>query len=319
MLKKSFQTVTRQQCKASIMLEGLAGRGKSGTALLIARALASDWDKVYCIDTENNSLNLFTDIPASTGDTFKDFKTVNLDPEDGYKPSNYLELRDMAINAGAEVVIEDSISHAWQYEGGILTLVSNFAARNPKGDKYAAWRDETIAKEKNLLLSLLRSNKCHVITTVRVKEKFVPEVGDDGKTRIRSIGEQQIMQDDIKFEPDLVLHLEKPGSNKSGVIKHPVATVVKSRYAIFEEGQTYELTPTLLQQLKEYLAEGTNPEELLEKQRQEYVNALNEYLTQNTSKRAVWKVLKAEMGFRDTKLEDIPLNALKLLYSSLIN
>lgn len=318
MLKKSFQTVTRQQCKASIMLEGLAGRGKSGTALLIARALASDWNKVYCIDTENNSLNLFTDIPASSGDTFKDFKTVNLEPEDGYKPSNYLELRDMAIKAGAEVVIEDSISHAWQYEGGILTLVSNFAAKNPKGDKYAAWRDETIAHEKNLLLSLLRSNQCHVITTVRVKEKFVPETDDAGKMRIKSIGEQQIMQDDVKYEPDLVLHLERPGSNKDGVIKHPVVTVVKSRYAIFEEGQTYELSPSMLQQLKEYLAEGTNPEELLQRQRQEYVDALNEYLRTNPSKQAIWRVLKADMGLKDTKLEDIPLNALKLLYTQLI-
>lgn len=318
MLKKSFQTVTRQQCKASIMLEGLAGRGKSGTALLIARALASDWDKVYCIDTENNSLNLFTDIPASTGDTFKDFKTVNLEPEDGYKPSNYLELRDMAIKAGAEVVIEDSISHAWQYEGGILTLVSNFAAKNPKGDKYAAWRDENIAREKNLLLSLLRSNKCHVITTVRVKEKFVPETDDAGKMRIRSIGEQQIMQDDVKYEPDLVLHLERPGSNKDGIIKHPVVTVVKSRYAIFEENQTYELNPSILQQLKEYLAEGTSPEELLQRQRQEYVDALNEYLRTNPSKQAIWRVLKTDMGLKDTKLEDIPLNALKLLYAQLI-
>ena len=319
MLKKSFQTAKRMQCKASIMLEGLAGRGKSGTALLIARALASDWDKVYCIDTENNSLNLFTDIPASTGDTFKDFKTVNLEPEDGYKPSNYLELRNMAVQAGAEVIVEDSISHAWQYEGGILTLVSNISAKNPRGDKYAAWRDEEVMREKNLLLSLLRSNQVHVITTVRVKEKFAPETGDDGKTRIKSLGEQQIMQDDIKFEPDLVLHLEKPGSNKSGVIRHPIATVVKSRYAIFEEGETYELTPVLLQQLKEYLEEGTSPEELLEKQKQEYVTALSEYLKQNPAKKAIWKVLKADAGLSNTPLEEIPLNALKLLYAQLFN
>lgn len=318
MLKKSFKTAARMQCKASIMLEGLAGRGKSGTALLIARALATDWDKVYCIDTENNSLNLFTDIPASSGETFKDFKTVNLEPEDGYKPSNYLELRDMAIKAGAEVIIEDSISHAWQYEGGILTLVSNFTAKNAKGDKYAAWRDETIAHEKNLLLSLLRSNQCHVITTVRVKEKFVPEPGDDGKIRIKSIGEQQIMQDDIKFEPDLVLHLEKPGSNKDGVIKHPIATVVKSRYAIFEEGQTYELNPSILKQLKEYLEEGVDPEELLKQQKNEYIEAIKDYLNANPNKKAIWKVLKVDAGLKDTPLEEIPLNALKILYAQLM-
>ena len=54
-----FQEATREQSKASILIEGLSGKGKSGLALILAYYLAGeDWSKVFDIDTENNSVNL---------------------------------------------------------------------------------------------------------------------------------------------------------------------------------------------------------------------------------------------------------------------
>ena len=58
----SFEEAKRVACKASILIEGLSGRGKSGLALLLAKGLTKDWTKVFAIDTENKSLNLFTDL-----------------------------------------------------------------------------------------------------------------------------------------------------------------------------------------------------------------------------------------------------------------
>ena len=50
----NFRDATRQQAKASILIEGLSGRGKSGLALLLGHALAgNDWSKVYAGDGEN--------------------------------------------------------------------------------------------------------------------------------------------------------------------------------------------------------------------------------------------------------------------------
>ena len=57
-----FRKATRQKLKASIMIEGLQGSGKSGLALILAKALTEDWDKIYAIDTENRSLDLFQGI-----------------------------------------------------------------------------------------------------------------------------------------------------------------------------------------------------------------------------------------------------------------
>ena len=87
----SFRDATRQQAKASILIEGLSGRGKSGLALLLGYALAGkDWSKVYAVDTENKSLDLFEGINMSNGSKCEPFKKVDLLPAHGYAPSNYL-------------------------------------------------------------------------------------------------------------------------------------------------------------------------------------------------------------------------------------
>ena len=117
MIASKFRKAARQQLKASIMIEGLQGSGKSGLALLLAKALTDDWDKIYAIDTENKSLDLFEGIKMNTGEPFGEFNKVDLLSEDGFAPSNYLALRDEAIAAGAEVVIMDSISHMWNRKG----------------------------------------------------------------------------------------------------------------------------------------------------------------------------------------------------------
>lgn len=316
----SFETAQRVACKASILIEGLSGTGKSGLALLLGMGLASSNDKVCAIDTENKSLNLYAGLPSSSGGTFDGFKVGQLTEDVGYKPSNYLAFREAAINSGAEVVIQDSISHAWQYKGGVLDIVSQKRAANQRyaKDQYAAWGDEEVTKEKNELLALVRSEKVHVISTVRVKEKMEYSTDDKGKTVLVSLGEQQIQQADLKYEPDLVLQMVSPGRNSNGVIRHPEAKVTKSRYAIFDVGETYSFTPALIQQLKAYLKEGVSPDEIKKQQHAEYVDAVTAYLDAHKSAVPIWQVLKEDKGYKDTKLADIPLNDLKELYLKLI-
>lgn len=315
----SFKKVTRAKCKASILIEGLSGKGKSGLALVLARALASDWDKVYAIDTENGSLKLFDGIDCSSGDTFHDFNVGNFTPEIGFKPTNYVAFREAAIDGGAEVLIQDSITHAWSYSGGILDMIAELKKTNQRyqKDSYAAWGDETIVKEKQLLNQMFRDHRCHVISTVRVKEKMEYDRDENGKSKLVSLGEQQIMQSDVKYEPDLVLHMESPGSAKKGHIKYPKARIIKSRYAIFEEDEVYEFTPELCAQLKAYLEEGTSPEVLLEQQRQEYIKGITEYLNGHKAAQPLWKQLKKDEGYEDTKLADMPLDVLKKLFVTL--
>lgn len=312
-----FEEAQRIQCKASIMIEGLPGKGKTGLALLMAYYLSGeDWSKVFHIDTENKSANLFVDIPSSDGKKFGHFKVGQLTSDIGFKPSNFLAFREAAIKAGAEVVIEDSISHAWQYKGGVLDILNEAKSKDSRyaKDSYAAWGDPEVVKEKNELLNLIRDHRTHVITTVRVKEKMEYVPGEDGKMKLQSLGEQQIQQADLKYEPDLVLQMQSPGSNKGTNVKNPIALCTKSRYAIFEEGQEYEFTPELLKQLKEYLEEGVDPDTLLAQQKEEYVTAVTEYLKAHSAAKVVWKELKKQEGYEEVKLADLPLDIIKKLY-----
>lgn len=309
----NFRKAERKQCKASILIEGLTGSGKSGLALILGQALAGDFEKVFAIDTENNSLPLFSGINSSSGGKFENFQIGNLTPELGYKPSHYLMFREEAVKAGASVVILDSISHAWQYKGGILDILSEVKATSNNRNEYAAWGDPRVVKEKGLLFELLRDNRVHCISTVRVKEKMEIGVNEQGKTTVQSLGEQQIMQADIKYEPDLVLHMEEAGTATTP----PRATVVKSRYAMFTKGESYIFTKELCEQLRQYLEEGTSPEAIAETQHKEYEDAVKAYLREHPNKKTLWGMIIDELGYRDTKVKDLPLSPLKKAYIKL--
>ena len=314
----SFSTVKREQSKASIVIEGLSGKGKSGLALILAKALAQDWEKVFDVDTENNSIQLYDGIPCSLGGKFENFKHANFSPEIKFKPSNYKAFKEAAIAEGAKALIFDSITHAWNAEGGILDLVAEKKQTNTRysKDSYAVWGDEEVVKEKQLLMELFRDHRVHMICTVRVKEKMEYEVdAATGKNKIVSLGEQQIMQADLKYEPDLVLSMISPGSKD----KAPVAHVVKSRYVILEAGKDYEFTEALCNQIREYLEEGTSPEELLAKQKEEYVAGVKEYLDSNKNAVPVWQQLKTNKGYEKVKLEDMPLDVIKEIFLALTN
>ena len=306
-----FHKAARQKLKASIMIEGLQGSGKSGLALLIAKALTDDWDKIYAIDTENRSLDLFQGIKMNTGDLFGEFNKVDLTIEDGYAPSNYLALRDEAVKAGAEVIVMDSISHMWNRKGGLLDLVAEAQANGL--DNYRSWGTEKNRKEKELLNDIVRCKDAHIITTVRIKEKFGMEYDETkGKTTVVSLGEQQIQQDGLKYEPDLVLRMINPG-NMDGT--NPTVYVIKSRYAILKTGEEYEVTKELLTQLRAYLEEGIDPEVIFKEQRDQLIADIKEYCNTPTRK-SIWKALKESSGFTG-KLEEMPLSLMKELYKKL--
>lgn len=307
----TFRKAARQKLKASIMIEGLQGSGKSGLALLIAQALASDWDKIYAIDTENKSLDLFEGIRMNTGNPFGEFNKLDLTSEEGYAPSKYKQYQDAAINEGAEVVIMDSISHMWNRKGGLLDTVAEAQAAGL--DSYRSWGTDKNRKEKELLTDVIRSNKAHIITTVRTKEKFGMEFDETkGKNKVVSLGEQQVQQDGLKYEPDLVLRMVSPG-NMDGTA--PVVEVIKSRYAIFRTGEEYEIDATLLSQLKEYLELGVDPEVIINEQKQKMIEDIVAYCN-TPAKKSVWKSLKENIGYKG-KLEEMPLETMKELYKRL--
>lgn len=309
----NFAPVTRAQSKASIAIQGLSGRGKSGLALMIGVVLAGgDWSKVYGLDTENRSLNLFEGLTTHLGGTFGRFNKFDLLRTHGYKPSHYLAAKEAAIKAGALVFIQDSITHAWNGPGGVLQMVSKAEAENSKVNKFNAWGVPEIMYEKDSIFEMIRDSEIHMITTVRLKEKFELVTGEG----IKSLGEQQIMMPDLKYEPDLVLDMVHSGTTTGRL---PRARVIKSRYAIFAEGETYDFSQEMLEQLRDYLAEGADPAIMIEQQRVEFINEIKQILDGSASKRTVWEIYKAEYGVAEVPLNELSLDVARRLLSRLLN
>lgn len=303
-----FTKATRKQAKASVLIEGLQGRGKSGLALSMAYVLSdNNWDDVYAVDAENKSLSLFVDNPLHLGERVGQFNVLELSNETGYKPSVYAAARDFAIENHGKAIINDSTTHMWQYKGGVLDMVNE--AKKTNKDKYAVWGEPEIAAEKQVIMDLMRSQYIHVINTVRMKEKMLYSTDETGKTVLEKAGEQPIMMPDIAYEPDLVLIMVKAGTDTDA----PIAKVDKSRYSIFKPGETYVFTDKLLHQFKDYLNEGVDPEEIFEQQRKDYVAAITQMLDADEALKKLWKPLKKKAGCENMQLEEIPLPKLKLL------
>ena len=307
-----FQEATRAQCKASIVIEGLSGKGKSGLGLMLAWVLAGEnWEDVSALDTENRSLNLYRGLTTHLGGIFGPFKKFDLTKVHGFKPTHYVKSKEVSIKNGAKAFIQDSISHAWIGPSGVLDLVGKAEAANKAVNKFNAWGTPEIRVEKDSIFEMIRDPDIHMISTVRVKEKYLMKTGEG----ITSLGEQMIMMPDLKFEPDLVLSMRRAGT-VTGVA--PIAYVVKSRYAIFTEGEEYEFDIDTMRQLREYLEEGADPEVIKEMQRQEMLREIKFVLDSSASKRTVWAVLKEQVGHKDTALEEMPLNIARRLLSQLL-
>jgi hypothetical protein len=308
----NFTEVTRAQSKASVVIQGLSGKGKSGLALTMALVLADEsWANVFCLDTENRSLDLFEGISTHIGIPFGKFKKFDLLRIHGFRPSHYTTSKEHAKAAGALVFVQDSITHAWNGPSGVLQLVSQKERENSKVNKFNAWGEAEVMFEKDNIFEMIRDPDVHMISTVRVKEKHEMVTGEG----IKSLGEQQIQMPDLKYEPDLVLDMIHSGTTTG---RPPRAKVIKSRYAIFSEGEVYDFTLEVLQQLKTYLAEGADPAIIMEQQRQEMLREIKYILDSSTSKQAVWTVLKAQEQVTDVLLEDLPLNVARKLLSRLI-
>ena len=310
--KPAVRKAQRYKVKASIMIEGLTGNGKTGLALCLAHALVGkDWAKVGMVDTENRSADLMVGQYLHIGEPCGEFLKVDLTAEDGFAPLNYKAAEQMLAEAGAECIIHDSSTHAWNREGGVLDLVNGVEEKS--NNKFAAWKDPNVVKNKDALFELLRSSNHHVITTVRVKEKFALQMDDNGRNKVQSLGEQQIQTEGLKYEPDLVLSMVEAGTTE----KAPLVRIIKSRYPMLARDEEYAFTPELIEQIRVFLEEGADPQELLLQQHREYEEAVKEYCAGNATRQNVWKMIKEANGFGETKITAIPLRDLKALYIQL--
>lgn len=204
-----FKKAKREQSRLRLALIGASGSGKTYSALLIAKGLGGS---IAMIDTERGSGNLYSDLV--------DYDICELEPP--FSPERYIQGIQEAEKAGYEIIIIDSLSHAWAGQGGILEYVDK--ATQSLKNNFAAWR-EASPKHNNLVDALIQS-KAHIIGTMRSKTAWDVQKDDrTGKTKPVKIGLAPVQREGLEYEFTCVLELSVDGH---------IASASKDRTSLFD-------------------------------------------------------------------------------------
>lgn len=246
-----FTKAVKERAKGRMAIYGPSGSGKTFTALRIASGLG---ESIAVIDTENGSASKYAD-------SF-DFSTLNLEQHD---PLNYVKAIEAAEQAGFDVIVIDSLSHAWSGRGGALEQVDK-ASKRYKGNSYAAWGDVTPLH--NALIDAIIGSKCHIIATMRAKTAY-ELVEEKGKNVPKKLGLAPIQRDGMEYEFDVTGLLD---------MEHNLI-IDKTRCPALDGEVFHKAGEDVAALLAEWLADGEAParKEAIsfeEKRKQDYIERI---------------------------------------------
>ncbi len=225
-----FTKATAHQSRLRLALIGPAGSGKTYTALAVAQHLGS---KVAVIDTERGSASKYASLFG--------FDVLELTT---FAPQTYVQAIQTADAAGYDVLVIDSLSHAWMGKDGALEMVDRAGKRSPSGNSFAAWRDVT--PHHNAMVDAILACRAHVVVTLRSKTEYVQEKDERGKTVIRKVGLAPIQREGLDFEFDVCGDLD---------YEHTLV-ITKSRCPSVADAVIPKPGKELAEQLRAWLGQG---------------------------------------------------------------
>ena len=203
----------RRAARMRLALAGASGSGKTYSSLLIAYGMTGDWSRVAVIDSENCSADLYAHLGG--------YQVLTLE---NYAPETYIEAIGICEQAGAEVIIIDSISHCWDY---LLDFHANL-----QGNSFANWAKVT--PRQNAFIQRILTSSAHVICTMRSKQDYVLS-DKNGRMVPEKVGLKAVQRDNVDYEFTAVLDI---------AMNHKAATS-KDRTGLFTGRPEFLITPAV--------------------------------------------------------------------------
>lgn len=225
-----LQKETRKKTKLRLNLSAPSGAGKTYSALLMAKGLIGDWEKIAVIDTENGSASLYENLGP--------FNVIELAPP--FSPERYIQAIDTCLEGGMECIIIDSSSHEWSGPGGCLESNDKLAAAKFKGNTWAAW-SETTPRHDNFVSKVLHS-PLHIITCTRSKMETVQEGG-----KVKKLGMMDIQRSGWEYELTVSLLIDRDTHTE---------TASKDRTELFTNEQPFVITERTGELIREWCNKG---------------------------------------------------------------
>lgn len=229
-----LQRATRKQVKLRLNLSAPSGAGKTYSALLMAKGLVGNWEKIAVIDTENGSASLYEHLGP--------FNVIDLVPP--FTPERYIQAIDACLAAGMECIIIDSSTHEWNGPGGCLEQNDKLAQARYKGNTWSAW-NETTPRHDAFVNKVLHS-PCHIITCTRSKMETV--MTDDKK--VKKLGMKDIQREGWEYELTVSLSIDRDTH---------MANVSKDRTELFENQPPFIITEQTGKLIRNWCEKGVEP------------------------------------------------------------
>lgn len=228
----AFTKAVKTKSKLRLAIFGPSGGGKTFSALRIAKGMAPP-EKIALIDTEHGSAAKYSDRFAFDTDELSNPSIDNL-----------IRKLEEAACAGYEVVIIDSLSHAWQE---LLDEMDRLAKAKCSGNSFAAWRDGT-PKQRRLITAILEYPG-HIIATMRVKTEWIIEQNDRGKATPRRKGLSPEQGKGIEYEFDMLMEIGE---------EH-IANIIKDRTGKYQDAIIEKPGEAFGKDLIAWLTDGIEP------------------------------------------------------------
>jgi len=238
-MSMTFKKAIKSQAKLRLAIFGPAGSGKTYTSLRIATGMGN---KIAFIDTEKGSASKYAD-------------KFNFDVLELEKMSidDYVDAINIANENGYDVLIIDSLTHAWQE---LLEDIDKLANTKFKGNTWRAWSEGT-PKQKELISAILRYNG-HIIATMRSKTEWTTEATDKGVKPIR-VGLAPEQGKGIEYEFDMLMEIT-PDHH---------ATIIKDRTGKFQDKIITKPDEKFGKELMNWLNSGEVPNKTNEEPKEE--------------------------------------------------
>lgn len=251
-----FKKAVKSESKLRLAIAGPSGSGKTFSGLAIATGLAQG-GPIAVIDTEHGSASKYADM--------FDFDVAEMTAP--YHPDKYVRAIKEAQEAGYKVLILDSLTHAWNGEGGLLTIVEEIAARMKTSNTYAAWKDATPIQ--NRLVEAMLSADMHIIATMRSKQEYVLEQVERGGRTIsvpKKVGMAPVQRDGMEYEMDIFLDMD---IDNNAIVQKTRCPAISGKVFNKPNGELSKL-------LLEWLGSGTAQTVVDEHSREERIDAKKE-------------------------------------------
>lgn len=226
-----FKKAERKLAKLRLGICGASGSGKTWSALTIATGMGG---KIAILDTERRAHLYAADF---------DYDIAEIDAP--YSPDKYISAIKMAEKAGYDILIIDSLSHAWVGDGGILSIVDRAGGSTFQN----GWRVAT--PQHNALIDAIITSKLHVIVTMRSKTEYVMEQNEKGRIAPKKIGLAPVQRDGLEYEFTLFMDMSQDH----------VAHVTKDNTRMYDQ-QYIKPTTEMGEKIRDWLMNGKTQEEI---------------------------------------------------------